>query len=152
MHDILMDNYYFWREYKMEDRKIKQTYWLWLILVIIWLAIQWHCNYLAQKYMCEVADLMLNVPFYWISVLASVIEILLSIIILRRATIKHHLIPQEWTFFSFSAETEKTNGAKKKTKVKISCDEIWAFEQFLAIVSIFIFGHSLMIDMIKFFF
>lgn len=146
-----MDNQYFWREYKMEDRKIKKTRWLWLMFFISFSADKWHCNYLAQKYQCEVAELLFKTPFYWLSVLFGVVDLILGVFIWRRATVKYRLIPKKWKFFSFSSEIEKTNGAKHKTKIKGSID-LWELERCMAIVIIFISAHSLVVDAIKFIF
>lgn len=132
----------------MENRSIKRTRWLWIMFFISWLINSLYCNYLVQRYQCEERELLFKTPFYLLSVLLVIIDLLLSISIWQRATTKYRLIPKEWEFFSFSSEIEKANGANFKVKLKGSVD-FWDAERFIAAMIIFISAHSLVVDIIK---
>lgn len=130
----------------MEDRKIKKTRWLWLMFFISLSADKWHCNYLAQKYQCEVAELLFKTPFYWLSVLFGVVDLLLGISIWRRITTKQYLQPTEWNVLSLEYSFD---GIPYKFSLSI---DPWKTEKFAAAYVIFISVGSLVVDAIKFIF
>ncbi len=136
----------------MEYRKIKKTRWLWLMLFISWSADKWHCNYLSQKYQCEAAELLFKTPFYWLSVLFGVVDLLLGIAIFRRATIKYYACSKEWELFSYSYENENFLGTimdKRTVKIVVNA---WGVEKLASTYIILISVCSLIVDIIKFFF
>lgn len=131
---------------RSEELKVKKTRWLWLIFLISWTADKWHCEYLAQKYQCKVADLLFILPAYGLSVFFGVVDLLLGIIIFQRATIKQNVLHTEWQIASFSYQTDDDN-----YEVKLSCQP-YKLEKWVAIYIIFISVCSLVVDAIKFIF
>lgn len=130
----------------MKERKIKKTRWLWLMLFISWFVDTCHCNYLAQKYQCELAELLFKTPFYWLSVLFGVVDLLLGISIWQRATTKQYFQPMEWNVVSLEYELDFI-----PYKLSFSIDP-WKFEKFASAYFSFISVCSLVVDMIKFIF
>lgn len=133
----------------MKEREIKETRWLWLMLFISWFADKWHCDYLAQTYQCEATELVFKTPFYWLSVLFGVVDLLLGVLIWRRATTKHRFIPKKWEFLSISSKTEKTDKSKTELEIRGSID-LWKLEMYMAAFVILISVTSLVVDVIKF--
>ena len=130
----------------MEERTIKKTRWLWLMLFISWTIDTCHCNYLAQKYQCELSELLFKIPFYWLSVLFGVVDLFLGISIWKRATTKQYVQPTEWNLFSMEYSIDYIT-----QKLSITVDP-WRTEKLATAYVILISVGSLLVDVIKFIF
>jgi len=130
----------------MEERTIKKTRWLWLMLFISWTIDTCHCNYLAQKYQCELSELLFKIPFYWLSILFGVVDLFLGISIWKRATTKQYVQPTEWNVFSMEYSIDYI-----PQKLSITVDP-WRTEKLATAYVIFISVGSLLVDVIKFIF
>lgn len=128
----------------MKERKIRKTRWMWLIFSISWYADTLHCEYLSQKYQCEQVELLFKVPFYWLSVLFGVVDLILGIGIWNRVTTKQCLQPARWNLFSLKYSIDNIPNT-----LQISVDP-WAVEKLAATYIIFVSVCSLMVDGIKF--
>lgn len=113
---------------------------LWILLGISWILDSLHCQILAMHYNCQLEDLLLVMDFYWLSPVFGIIDLLLSILIIKKTRLRMHITIHHFVFnHAYVISVPVIRGART------------LLEKGLAIYIAAISVVSLMIDALKFF-
>ena len=126
---------------KWECRTIReQLEILWEILAISWLLDSMHCQILAMQYNCRMENLLYVTDFYWLSPVFGIIDLLLSILIIKKTRFRMRCVVYHIVFnHKFEVSMPVIKG------IVASITKLLAI--YIAICSCF----SLLVDIFKFF-